>query len=109
MFRDRYWRVACKVGVAYGSNTQLVKETLLSVAASHPDIEQEEPNRPIVLFKNFGESSLEFELWCIISEVNRKYIITSELNYAINQAFRKNGITIAFPQRDIHIKDQPKY
>ena len=104
MFRDPLWRVTCKVGVAYGSNTDLIKEVLLNVAAENSEVLDESPYQPIVLFRDFGNSSLEFELWCTINNVNRKYYIMSDLNYEIDKAFRKNNITIAFPQRDIHIK-----
>lgn len=105
MFRDRQWRVVCPVGVAYGSDIDLVKRVLLQVAEGHADVIQVEPNKPSVLFKNFGDSSLLFELWCIISDVNKKYVVASDLNFAIDQAFRAENITIAFPQRDVHIKN----
>lgn len=107
MFRDTLWRVACRVGVAYGSDVALVKKVLLAVAADHEDICQTEPNEPIVLFMAFGNSSLDFELWCVITDVNKKYIIQSELNSEVDRRFRENHITIAFPQRDLHIKSVP--
>jgi potassium-dependent mechanosensitive channel len=103
MFKNRHWRLACQVGVAYGSDIQLVKETLLKVASENTDVVQEGKTRPTVLFRSFGESSLQFELWCLIYDVNKKYIVISDLNFAIDAAFRENKITIAFPQRDIHI------
>jgi hypothetical protein len=107
MFRDRYWRVVCQVGVAYGSNVALVKEVLLTVAAKHPEVLQREGDKPAVLLRDFGSSSLVFELWCIIRDVNLKYVVASDLNFAIDEAFRQHQITIAFPQRDIHIKEGP--
>ncbi|MDF1796383.1 MAG: mechanosensitive ion channel [Coxiellaceae bacterium] len=106
MFRDRIWRVICQVGVAYGSDVDLVKSVLLEVASQHEDVIQEEPNKPSALFKKFGDSSLQFELWCIIRDVNKKFVVESDLNFAIDQAFRKHNITIAFPQRDVHIKSE---
>ncbi len=105
MFRDHNWRVVCQVGVAYGSAIHLVKEVLLEVALKHPDVVQDAPNQPSVLFRNFGDSSLIFDLWCIINDVNKKFIVASELNFAIDDAFKAHKITIAFPQRDVHIKD----
>lgn len=104
MFRDRSWRVTCQVGVAYGSDVSLVKEVLLTIASKHPDVIQEEPNQPVVLFRSFGESSLVFELWCIIRDVNRKFAVQSDLHFSIDEAFRYHRIIIPFPQRDIHIK-----
>lgn len=103
MFRDSMWRVICKVGVRYGSDIVLVRSVLLKVAADHPDAILTEPNKPSVLFRTFGDSSLEFELWCIIKDVNRKFHVQSELNIAIDKAFREHNIVIAFPQRDVHI------
>lgn len=106
MFRNNIWRLSVPVGVAYGSNIELVKEVLMEVALAHPEVLKEAPHQPIVLFKEFGDSSLNFEVWCIIPDVNRKYYIVSDLHFAIDTAFRQHKIVIAFPQRDIHIKDQ---
>lgn len=109
MYFDRLWRVECKVGVAYGSDVELVKESLLEVAHNNPDVLKTPPNEPTVLFQEFGDNSLLFELWCIIRNVNKKYIIASDINFAINEIFVKNNITIAFPQRDVHIKEHIVY
>jgi len=105
MFRDYNWRVTCQVGVAYGSDVSLVKKLLLEAALRNQDVIHEEPNQPVVLFKNFGDSSLVFELWCIIHNVNKKFVVKSDLNYAIDELFRKHNVTIAFPQTDVHIKN----
>jgi potassium efflux system protein len=104
MFRDRYSRVSCQVGVAYGSDVHLVKKVLLEVSANHAEVVQEAPNTPVVLFSRFGESSLIFDLLCVIYDVNRKYMVVSDLNFAIDAAFRLHKIDIAFPQREIRIK-----
>src|SRR3990167_8592273 len=103
MFRDRNARVTCTVGVAYGSDVKLVKKLLLDVAQKHDDVVHDTPNEPLVLFRQFGESSLQFELWSVIHDVNKKYVVVSDLNFAIDAAFRQHNITIAFPQRDVHI------
>lgn len=104
MYRDRNSRVLCSVSVAYGSDINLVKKLLLEVAAQNEDVVHESPNEPIVLFSSFGESGLRFELLCVIHDVNKKYIVVSELNFAIDTIFREHRISIPFPQRDIHIK-----
>lgn len=104
MFRDKLWRISCAVGVAYGSDVEKVKATMLAVAAEHPRVIQEQPNAPLVYFRQFADSSLHFELWCVIDDVNKKYAVVSDLHTAIDAAFRAQQITIAFPQRDIHIK-----
>jgi potassium-dependent mechanosensitive channel len=109
MFHDFYGRLRLKVGVAYGSDTELTKKILLDIATEHPEIIKDNANyKPWVCFMNFGDSSLDFVLFCTIRNINLKYIVTSELNFAIDKAFRENGIVIAFPQRDIHIKDDGK-
>lgn len=105
MFRDKLYRISCKVGVAYGSDIKKVASTLLDIAKKHPDVIQDAPNEPMVLFREFGNSSLVFSLWCIIRDVNKKYHVQSDLNFLINEAFQESSITIAFPQRDLHIKD----
>ena len=105
MFRDKFWRVACKVGVSYGSDIELVRRVLMQIAYANEDVVHEGMNEPIVLFKEFSDSCLNFELWCVIYDVNKKFLVISELNFAIDAAFRKNNIKIAFPQRDLHIKD----
>lgn len=104
MFSDTYWRVQCSVGVAYGSNTGLVKELMMSVALAHPEVVKEKGKEPIVLFRSFGDSALIFEMWCLIKDVNQKYLVASDLNFAIDMAFREHDITIAFPQRDVNLK-----
>ncbi|MFN3233912.1 MAG: mechanosensitive ion channel domain-containing protein [Gammaproteobacteria bacterium] len=105
MFHDAQWRLKCRVGVAYGSDTELVKKLLLEVGAGHPDVLQTHPNEPVVLFNEFGDSALIFDLWCVIADVNKKYIILSDLHFSVDKAFREHDIVIAFPQRDLHIKN----
>ncbi|AOU98390.1 hypothetical protein BI364_10840 [Acidihalobacter yilgarnensis] len=105
MLRDTYGRVRAPVGVAYGTDTLLVKETLLDIAREHPQIIFDDsaiPN-PYVLFMSFGDSSLNFELRAYIRDVSNRLSVLSDLNFAIDAAFRKAGISIPFPQRDIHI------
>lgn len=105
MYRNRFWRVVCQVGVAYGSDTELVRKVMLQVAEDNKDVVKTNTAKPVVLFRQFGDSTLVFELWCIIHDVNEKYHVQSDLNFAIDKAFRENNITIAFPQCDIHIKE----
>lgn len=104
MLRESLWRIKCYVGVAYGSDVQLVKKILLEIANHQQGVVQEEPNKPNVLFSSFGDSSLDFVLRCVITDVNRKNFIISDINFAIEEQFRKHGIEIPFPQRDINIK-----
>lgn len=105
MFRDRNSRVTCSVCVAYGSDVDLVKKLLFEVAEKNDDVVHEMPNEPVVLFSSFGDNGLHFNLWCVIHDVNKKYRVVSELNFAIDAEFRRHHVVMAFPQTDIHIKD----
>lgn len=108
MYRNFYSRIAVDVGVAYGSDTDLVKNVLLKIAKSHPAIISDYPaNEPRVIFKEIGSSSLNFELSCLIRDVNEQSSIKSDLHFAIDKAFRQHGIEIAYPQQDVHIRDWP--
>ncbi len=89
------------VGVAYGSDVDLVKQILIEVANNHPQILKNKP--PRVLFTNFGDSALEFKLLFDISNSYTHTIIKSDLRFAIDKKFREHNISIPFPQRDVHI------
>ncbi len=105
MFRDSLGRVVLPVGVAYGSDTELVKSILLDIAYQHPSVITKSPilSKPWVLFRTFGDSSLNFELRCYIREVDNRLTVMSDMNFEIDRAFREAGIEIPFPQRDVHI------
>ena len=59
------------------------------------------------MFLAFGDSALLFDLRCFISDVNSRLTVRSELNYAIDAAFRAKGIQIPFPQQDLYLKGWP--
>ena len=106
--RDKQVRIRLPVGVAYGSDTALVKQALLEVTHAHPQIIKEPHPRmpmvraPIVRFTEFGESSLNFELFAWISDLSQRLDVISDLHFMIDQKFRECNIVIAFPQRDVH-------
>lgn len=93
-------RLNIPVGVAYGSDTQLVKRLLLEVADRHPDILKDP--KPKVLFKEFADSSINFELKVWTLSPMSRFDIASDFNFAIDDIFRENKVTIPFPQRDVH-------
>lgn len=103
MFSDKNCRISCDVGVAYGSDTHLVRETLLQIANQHDDVVKTGASKPVVLFRSFGENNLMFQLWCLIKDVNKNLIVQSDLHFAIDEAFRKLNISMAYPQRDLHV------
>jgi small-conductance mechanosensitive channel len=108
MLRDTTGRARIPIGVAYGSDTQKVKEILLKLANEHPEVITHNPAMaPYVLFLGFGDSSLDFELRVYINIIDHRLRVKSDLYFAIDAAFREAGIAIPFPQRDLHIKHWP--
>lgn len=101
-YADRFVRVRVNVGVAYGSNTEQVRRTLMGVAAEQLEVVR--PEETTVLFQDFGESSLDFVLIFWISEARDQNRVASDVRFAIDAAFRREGIEIPFPQRDLHLK-----
>ncbi|MDJ0680526.1 MAG: mechanosensitive ion channel [Xenococcaceae cyanobacterium MO_167.B52] len=95
-------RFALPVGVAYGSNPEIVKEVLLGVAKGYPEILTYPV--PQVFFIGFGDSSLDFELRVWMSDPSRQPIVKSELYFQIEKVLRDRHIEIPFPQRDIHLR-----
>ena len=100
-FKDLRLRRTIKVGVAYGSDVELVKETLYEIAAKTQRVLKYPA--PVVLFANFGDSSLEFWLR-IWTDVDYMLIVESEIRFEINRLFNERKIEIAFPQQDLHIR-----
>jgi small-conductance mechanosensitive channel len=100
---DARVRLRLPVGVAYGSDLDLVRETLIQVARANAAVLGDPP--PVVNFIGFGESAFEFELavWTVTG-VQRQRRFRSDLNFAIAAAFRAGGIEIPFPQRDLHVR-----
>jgi len=99
---DTLLRVVLPVGVAYGTDTGLAERLLLETAAANPRVLAEP--RPRVFFLAFGDSALRFELRAYVRNVDDTLHARHELHVAINDAFRRAGIEIAFPQQDIHIR-----
>ena len=93
-----------EVGVAYGSDVQLVKKLLLQAASNHPAVLQEP--EPTVLFTNFGDSSLDFKLVFTLNNSFEASMPKSDIRFEIDRLFRENNITIPFPQRDVHLYQQ---
>lgn len=98
---DAVSRVTFSVGVAYGSDTQLVVEKLLEVANTHPLIVK--MPQPQVVFSQFGDSTLNFELRVHIPNRDVYAQVQHEINMEIDRVFRETEIEIAFPQRELHL------
>ena len=103
---DKVTRFNIDVGVAYGSDTQKVKDILYQCALKHPLVEK---TRNInVTLEEFGEYSLKFKVYFWAKKTWEIINIKSDIRFAIDQSFRNNGIKIPFPQRDIHIISNEK-
>ena len=99
-------RIRVAVGVAYGSDIDEVIATLEQVAADHDEICQQPV--PRVRFRNFGDSSLEFELLCWINQPVDRGRLRHEIHCAIYKAFAREGIRIPFPQHELHVRSMPE-
>lgn len=95
-------RLHLPVGVAYGSDIEKVKTALLTVAEEHPEVLRYP--QPQVFFNSFGESWLDFELLVWTSDPSRQVRLKSDLYFQIEKTFKKQEITIPFPQRDLHLQ-----
>lgn len=96
-------RVNVAVGVAYGSDTEKVRELLLKAVDVNPKALSSPA--PILLFTDFGDNSLGFEIhfWIEMKQMMDRKRVESEMRFTIDNLFREAGVTIAFPQRDVHL------
>ncbi len=100
---DRLIRADVTVGVVYGSPVDQV-ETLLLEACNEFDAIRKSPE-PYVLFTDFGDNALIFKVhfWINVTRIIERRLIESRLRFRIDDMFRRAGIVIAFPQRDVHL------
>ncbi len=106
---DQVLRLVIPVGIAYGSDVEKAHEVLMNVAVENDNV-LDDPS-PRVTFESFGDSTLDFALRAFIPSIDVMLKTKDQLNCAIDRDFRKAGIEIAFPQRDIHIRtvEQPLF
>ena len=100
---DRKFRSMIRVGVVYGSPVRRVEELLLQAVKEHRETLGEPA--PIVIFEDFGDNALIFDLyfWCEAKAERDLRMIRSDIRFRIDDLCRENDIVIAFPQRDIHL------
>jgi potassium efflux system protein len=99
---DRIIRLTVRVGIAYGSDTRRARALLLKVAEENEGILKDPA--PMALFLGFGDNALNFELRFYLMGLENYLAVLTDTHMAIDQAFREAGITIAFPQRDVHFR-----
>lgn len=95
-------RVIVKIGVGYDSDPEQVRDLLVSIALEHPQIVQTPPPRAFLIA--FGDSSLDFELRCVVADVDNGLAVKSDLHFAVLKRCREAGIEIPYPQREIRIR-----
>ncbi|MDH3492570.1 MAG: mechanosensitive ion channel family protein [Acidobacteriota bacterium] len=95
------FRIRVKIGVAYGSDLDLVEETLMEIAKTHEEVcDSPEPR---VRLRNFGDWSLDHELLCWVERPVLRGRILHELNREIYAKFEENGIQIPFPRQEVYL------
>jgi len=98
-------RIVLNVGVAYGSDTRAACKLLEAICAEHPNV-AEDP-APIISFEGFGDSTLNLVVRCYLKTLDVRLTTIHELNTEVNERFVSDGIELAFPQRDLHIRSLP--
>jgi len=103
---DKEVRAQVTVGVIYGSPVREVERLMLQAADEHKKVRKSP--KPFVLFNDFGDNALIFDVyfWISMIRVMDRRIIESDLRFHIDKLFREAGIVIAFPQRDVHLDIQ---
>jgi potassium-dependent mechanosensitive channel len=99
---DTINRVVINVGLAYGSDTELVRDILLKAASEHPAVLRDPA--PSASFEEFGDSSLRLVLRCFLPNLSERTRVIHELHTAINRELMAHGIEIAQP----HPEPSPK-
>ncbi|GGB98204.1 miniconductance mechanosensitive channel MscM [Marinobacterium zhoushanense] len=102
---DATTRIVLQVGVAYGSDTEQVKQLLVEIAKEHPLVLKDP--EPDAYFRTFGASTLDFDLRVFVAHMEDRIPVTDALNHSIDRHFRDAGIEIAFPQLDVHLHRSP--
>jgi len=102
---NRLGRIVIKVGVGYESDAAKVSDILMEIARGHPQVVQSPP--PAAFLLGFGDSALEFELRCVVADVERSLSVKSDIYHAIIKQFRQAGIEIPYPQRELRWRTEP--
>lgn len=99
---DKTNRVLINVGIAYGSDIDTAKKLLKEICQAHPIIMKDPP--AVVTFEGFGDNTLNLVIRTYLPDVDNRLLVIDDLHTTINRKFKENGIEIAFPQRDLHLR-----
>jgi len=100
-------RLRLKIGVAYGTDVDLVRSILMDIAQNEPLVCRNP--EPRVRFRIFGASSLDFELLCWINDPELRGRTMDSLNYAVYKKFAEDKIEIPYAKQDLYIKGLPEH
>ena len=100
---DNEIRTKVSVGVAYGSPVDRVAELIGQAVREQPEVMRE--HKPVVVLEDFGDNAIVFEayFWCEVGGERELRLVRSAIRFRIAELFDAAGITIAFPQRDVHL------
>jgi small-conductance mechanosensitive channel len=104
--KDKSGRGIVKIGVAYGSDPNQVRDILLETVDKRREVLSYPA--PQVVFMDFGASSLDFELRYFLRDIGDVLAVASALRFEILQRFREEGVEIPFPQQDLHLRDMDR-
>lgn len=100
-YADKVGRVVLPIDIAYSADPNQARDVLLKIALDHPAVRP--TPRPSVLFQGFGDKALKLELVAFVHDVDKVRAVTSDLCFAIHTAFRREGIAIPYPHRDLFL------
>lgn len=100
---DRLVRIGIPFGVSYKSDPESVRQLAVDTGKQHPLVLMDPP--PKLLFRGYGDSSIDFELMVAINQPELTMVIKSDLYYMLWDVLAEHGITIPFPQRDLNLGD----
>ncbi len=101
---DTLIRIRVDVGVSYGSDIEKVKRILQEIALEMPEVLKDEEHKPVVVFREFGDSSLNFTMYVWVDHVESQWSVGSKIRQCIMERFHREGVEIPYPQVDVHLK-----
>ncbi|MFA5106603.1 MAG: mechanosensitive ion channel family protein [Candidatus Micrarchaeia archaeon] len=106
---DKTLTILIPCSVSYATDLKKAKKVAIEAMKrlQKADKAIDKKTEPIVWFEQFADSGVTFKAWLAITEYYEKYRVTSEAIIAIHEAFRKNGIEIPYPKRDVYIRQAP--